>query len=109
MIWWRKKRSTETEKSNANVQQLPVHIQTVYAIGDVHGMINLARKAEQEIASDLDFDPETSLILYLGDLVDRGPDSAFVLDFLKLFPGVLVNFLVKPELLGISRKNLQNS
>ena len=84
MIWWRKKRSTETEKSNANVQQLPVHIQTVYAIGDVHGMINLARKAEQEIASDLDFDPETSLILYLGDLVDRGPDSAFVLDFLNV-------------------------
>ncbi len=84
MIWWRKKKTNEARQSDAIVQQLPDHIQTVYAIGDVHGMINLARKAEQKIASDVDFDPDTSLILYLGDLVDRGPDSAFLLDFLNV-------------------------
>jgi len=84
MIWWRKKKSDDAKPSDANVRQLPEHIKTVYAIGDVHGMINLAKKAEIEIAADANFHPDTSLILYLGDLVDRGPDSAFVLDFLNL-------------------------
>ena len=84
MIWWRKNKTSDARTSDANVQTLPGHIKTVYAIGDVHGMINLARKAEQDIARDADFDPETSLLLYLGDLVDRGPDSAFLLDFLNV-------------------------
>ncbi|MDG2340955.1 MAG: metallophosphoesterase [Paracoccaceae bacterium] len=84
MIWWRKKAALRPETSNANIHALPDHIKTVYAIGDAHGMINLVRKAEAAISDDQDFAPETSLILYLGDLVDRGPESAFLLDFLAV-------------------------
>lgn len=47
-------------------------------------MINLVRKVETLISQDPDFDPKTSLLLYLGDLVDRGPESAFVLDFMNV-------------------------
>lgn len=82
MVWWRKKKDTNKSVRNADIRQLSAHVKTVFAIGDVHGMIDLARKAEARIAADPDFDPATSLILYLGDLVDRGPESAFLLDWL---------------------------
>lgn len=86
MIWWRKKRSADRVRSNApNIVPLPDHFTHVYAIGDVHGMKELAAKAEEAIAQDPAFAPETSLILYLGDLVDRGPDTAFLLDWIA-FP-----------------------
>ena len=82
MIWWRKKKEPKADANRADIRSLPPHIKTVYAIGDVHGMIGLARKAEGQIANDPNFDTETSLILYLGDLVDRGPESAFLLDWM---------------------------
>ncbi len=85
MIWWRKKQSQDRERSNApKVVSLPEHITHVYAIGDVHGMKDLATKAEAAIAVDPSFSSDTSLILYLGDLVDRGPDTAFLLDWITV-------------------------
>ena len=85
MMWWRKKRSPDRARSKGpNVVPLPEHITNVFAIGDVHGMKDLSSKAEAAIASDPSFTPETSLILYLGDLVDRGPDTAFLLDWLAV-------------------------
>lgn len=82
MIWWRKRKEEKVDARSAVIHALPPHIKTVFAIGDVHGMIDLARKAEMKIADDYDFDPDTTLILYLGDLVDRGPETAFLLDWL---------------------------
>ena len=84
MIWWRKKASKQEATPNVDIRPLPEQFKTVYAVGDVHGMINLAKKAEARIAADPDFAPETSLILYLGDVVDRGPESAFLLDWLAV-------------------------
>lgn len=85
MIWWRKNKPGKLDVSNAPVvHSLPDHIDRVFAIGDVHGLKDLASKAEARIAADPDFSPETSLILYMGDLVDRGPDSAFLLDWLLI-------------------------
>lgn len=56
---------------------------TVYAVGDVHGCLDLARTLEARILRDGE---ETgagkSLTLYLGDVIDRGPKSAHVLDLL---------------------------
>ena len=53
----------------------------VYAIGDVHGRNDLLQQLLQKIVMD---DGERgaakSEIIFLGDLVDRGPDSAGVLD-----------------------------
>ena len=82
MIFWKRKSKAQAPATDARIAALPEWVQTVYAIGDVHGMIALAKRAEQAISADPDFDPKTSAILYLGDLVDRGPESAFLLDWL---------------------------
>jgi serine/threonine protein phosphatase 1 len=60
----------------------------VYAIGDVHGCLDLLRDLHDQILADAS--AQTKLIVMLGDYVDRGPDSAGVLDFLAapLPPGV---------------------
>lgn len=53
--------------------------QPIYAIGDIHG-----QKAELERVLDLiaqDGGPDAQIV-FLGDFVDRGPDSAGVLDLL---------------------------
>ncbi|MBZ9726001.1 metallophosphoesterase [Mesorhizobium sp. CO1-1-11] len=55
----------------------------LYAIGDVHGRLDLLAamhgQIEAEIARDLVADWR---IIHLGDYVDRGPDSKGVIDFL---------------------------
>jgi serine/threonine protein phosphatase 1 len=55
----------------------------VYAIGDIHGRLDLLAALEGEIAADLSRSrPRRSVVVYLGDYIDRGPDSARVLDHL---------------------------
>ncbi len=55
----------------------------IYAIGDVHGCIDLLRRTEQEILTDLKARPHAQpLILFVGDYTDRGPDSRGVIDHL---------------------------
>ena len=56
----------------------------VYAIGDVHGRLDLLEELAEAIESDdcARAPAETSVIL-LGDLVDRGPDSAGVVAFAR--------------------------
>jgi serine/threonine protein phosphatase 1 len=52
----------------------------VYAIGDIHGRLDLLLKIEIAIHDDLASHPTAGpLICYLGDYVDRGPASAGVL------------------------------
>ena len=55
--------------------------QRVYAIGDVHGCDSLLERLLARIEEDerTSADLETTLI-FLGDLVDRGPGSAAVID-----------------------------
>jgi len=56
----------------------------VYAIGDIHGHADLLDMMHEGIAQDLDRRPvEHSVIVYLGDYVDRGPDSAGVIERLR--------------------------
>ncbi|MBC2835106.1 metallophosphoesterase [Paragemmobacter straminiformis] len=50
----------------------------LYAIGDVHGCRALLRAALAGIRADAG--PDEPTVIVLGDLVDRGPDSAGVLD-----------------------------
>ncbi|MFN4099879.1 MAG: metallophosphoesterase family protein [Pararhodobacter sp.] len=54
-----------------------------YAIGDIHGHLDLLRAAHDRIAADraLVGDAESPLI-HVGDLVDRGPDSRGVVEYL---------------------------
>ena len=49
----------------------------IYAIGDVHGYLQLLRDMVQKIRADLDANPsEEYKVVFLGDYIDRGPDSA---------------------------------
>jgi serine/threonine protein phosphatase 1 len=56
--------------------------QLVYAIGDIHGRIDLLETLLEQIQSDAQVlqsavDP---LLVFLGDFIDRGPDSRAVID-----------------------------
>lgn len=54
-----------------------------YAVGDIHGRLDLLeallRKIEVDISASA---PKKNLIVFLGDLIDRGPNSAQVIEFL---------------------------
>jgi serine/threonine protein phosphatase 1 len=55
-----------------------------YCIGDVHGMADLLRRALAFIETDAG--EEGAHVVFLGDYVDRGPDSKGVLDLLMAGP-----------------------
>ena len=52
----------------------------VYAVGDVHGCADELNRLLDAIDQDLGQDAVQSHLVFLGDLVDRGPNSAAVLD-----------------------------
>lgn len=54
----------------------------IYAIGDVHGCLGLLRQMERTIAEDAKEIGGEAWIVCLGDYVDRGPNSAGVIDYL---------------------------
>lgn len=55
----------------------------VYAVGDVHGCVDLLEKMHAEIMRDAgNAEAERRVVVYLGDYVDRGPDSRGVVDML---------------------------
>ncbi|MCB1972928.1 MAG: metallophosphoesterase, partial [Geminicoccaceae bacterium] len=56
----------------------------VYAIGDIHGRLDLFRAAIAAIESDdAARGPADTTIVLLGDLIDRGPDSSGVIAFAR--------------------------
>ncbi|MGD0721544.1 MAG: metallophosphoesterase family protein [Roseiarcus sp.] len=57
---------------------------TLYAIGDIHGRLDCLTKAQALIDRDIARrgDRDKSIEIYLGDYVDRGPDSKGVIDTL---------------------------
>jgi serine/threonine protein phosphatase 1 len=58
--------------------------QRVYAIGDVHGCLDRLVAVHEQIAEDLATRPvDDSVLIHLGDYVDRGLDSAQVVDWLN--------------------------
>lgn len=53
----------------------------VYAIGDVHGCIGLLNNLLDSIARDAkEFDAERRMLVFVGDYIDRGPNSAAVVE-----------------------------
>jgi len=55
----------------------------IYAVGDVHGCLDQLQRLHAKILDDALSIPGDKLIVMLGDYIDRGPDSARVLDFLQ--------------------------
>ncbi len=67
----------------------------LYVVGDIHGRLDLLRDLARLIAQDAAAQasaPARAETIFLGDYVDRGPDSAGVIDFLASgdFPTPLV-------------------
>jgi serine/threonine protein phosphatase 1 len=59
----------------------------VYAIGDIHGCLDLLMRLQEEILTDMRRrSADRRVAVYLGDFVDRGPDSRGVLDRLIDMP-----------------------
>lgn len=57
-----------------------------YAVGDIHGRLDLLDRALQQIEADNDSRGKTrTSVIFLGDLIDRGPDSAGVLERLRQY------------------------
>jgi serine/threonine protein phosphatase 1 len=63
--------------------------QRVYAVGDVHGCMDRLAALHELIADDIAARPaEQTILVHLGDYVDRGTDSAQVVDWLINGPPV---------------------
>lgn len=69
-------------RSTASYPGLPDG-RVVYAIGDLHGRADLLAQTFAAIDADRQYAPEREVSeIYLGDYIDRGPESARVLDML---------------------------
>lgn len=55
----------------------------VYTIGDIHGQLDLLNDLAELIRADLFSGPSEAMTIFLGDYVDRGPNSAGVLERLS--------------------------
>ncbi len=58
----------------------------VYAIGDVHGCASLYRRLEERIVADARSIGRRACLVLLGDIVDRGPETADMIDHLLAPP-----------------------
>lgn len=54
----------------------------IYAIGDIHGQLGLLEAAHDRIAQDDAAHGGGSRVVHVGDLLDRGPDSRGVVEYL---------------------------
>lgn len=71
---------TLLESTGAGLPAVPPG-ERVYAIGDVHGRLDLFESMIAAIeADDAGRPPAETTVILLGDLIDRGPDSAGVID-----------------------------
>lgn len=68
----------------------------IYAVGDVHGCLDQLRATLAAIAREAEDTDETVHLVFLGDLVDRGPGSAGVIAHLNGggLPGDHAHFLM---------------
>jgi serine/threonine protein phosphatase 1 len=57
-----------------------------YAVGDIHGCLDLLDAVLERIEEDrAQRRPKKTFIVFLGDLIDRGPDSAGVVERLRTY------------------------
>ena len=81
--------------------------QRVYAIGDIHGCLDRLVALHEKIAEDIANRPTNhTTLVHLGDYVDRGTDSAQVIDWLINSPPVpadeIVNLMGNHELMMLA-------
>ena len=52
----------------------------IFAIGDIHGCLKELLSLHNKILNHSDFNKDEDLLLYIGDYIDRGPNSQGVID-----------------------------
>src|SRR5688572_18246152 len=78
-------RSLFPKDSGAGEPSVPAGYR-VYAIGDIHGRLDLLDDALSRIEADIDGRKRAqNIIVFLGDLIDRGPSSAQVVERLRTY------------------------
>lgn len=68
-----------------------------YAIGDIHGRLDLLEELLAKIHAELQHHPaRRTLLIFVGDLIDRGPHSAQVIERLRTYnrPGIRPVFIL---------------
>ncbi len=68
-----------------------------YVVGDIHGRLDLLEAILKKIHADIETrEPRESLLVFVGDLIDRGPRSAQVVELLRTYshPNVQPIFLL---------------
>lgn len=68
-----------------------------YVVGDIHGRLDLLEELLAKIHAELQHRPAPkTLLVFVGDLVDRGPSSAQVIERLRTYrrPGIQPVFLL---------------
>ena len=72
----------QRKKAALRPAEIPAGIR-VYAVGDIHGRLDLLLQLHDHIINDARQNPiGDPRVIYLGDYIDRGPSSREVLDFL---------------------------
>lgn len=84
-----KEKGAQPSFETIGVEILSEDHDVVYAVGDIHGRLDLLQHVEGKIADDIGTERRATVI-YLGDYIDRGPDSRAVLEHLR--SGVSQNF-----------------
>lgn len=66
----------------------------IYAVGDIHGRMDLLAMLLEKIAADAQTGPSCKMQIFLGDYVDRGSESrAVIARMTEPFPGYDVRFI----------------
>jgi serine/threonine protein phosphatase 1 len=80
MIQFLRSLFSRSRQDDPDLPRVPRNLR-VYAIGDIHGRLDLFDALAEAIeADDAAQIPSDSLVILLGDLIDRGPDSAGVIE-----------------------------
>lgn len=90
MRWWRRFSASPSREASVDPGR------RIYAIGDIHGRVDLLDKLLKQIAEHADeYGARRKTLVFLGDYIDRGRDSKGVIDrLLKIdLPGWNVVFL----------------
>jgi len=57
-----------------------------YVVGDIHGRLDLLEQLLEKVEADLERRPaRMTLLVFVGDLIDRGPSSAQVVERLRTY------------------------
>lgn len=77
--------ATRLHPAGARDERADGHVaDTTYAVGDVHGCYDLLTDLLHRIVADIESTPASGLVelIFLGDYIDRGPETASVLSSL---------------------------